>query len=163
ARPLARAEDDGGLCAEQQHLDARPRAPAGLSRRALPRRAGRAGGDAGSAARLSGYLRCQAPCERRRIGGTVNLHRFDLFTLALFSLLARTGSISKGSELAGLALGAASKRIADLEAAVGVELFERHSRGVTLTEAGRALQHHAQRILGDFDQLSADLSDYARG
>jgi len=93
----------------------------------------------------------------------VNLHRFDLFTLALFSLVARTGSISKGSELAGLALGAASKRIADLEAAVGVELFERHSRGVTLTEAGRALQHHAQRILGDFDQLSADLSDYARG
>src|SRR5262249_1223716 len=59
--------------------------------------------------------------------------------------------------------GAASKRISDLEAAVGASVFERHSRGVTLTVAGRALQRHAQRILGDVDALAADLSDHARG
>jgi DNA-binding transcriptional LysR family regulator len=93
----------------------------------------------------------------------VNLHRLDLFSLSLFSLVARTGSISKGAELASLAIGAASKRIADLEAAVGSALLERHSRGVTLTVAGQALQRHAQRILGDVDQLTADLSDYASG
>jgi len=94
---------------------------------------------------------------------TVNLHRLDLFSLSLFSLVARTGSISQGAELASLAIGAASKRITDLEAAVGTALLERHSRGVTLTAAGQALQRHAQRILGDVDQLAADLSDYASG
>lgn len=93
----------------------------------------------------------------------VNLHRLDLFSLSLFSLVARSGSISKGAELAMLAVGAASKRITDLEAAVGAVLLERHSRGVTLTVAGQALQRHAQRILSDVDQLAADLSDHASG
>ena len=93
----------------------------------------------------------------------VNLHRLDLFSLSLFNLVARSGSISKGAELALLAVGAARKRITDLEAAVGVTLLERHSRGITLTVAGQALQRHAQRILSDVDQLVAELSDYASG
>lgn len=93
----------------------------------------------------------------------MNLHRLDLVSLSLFSLVVRTGSISRGAELAHLAVGAASKRISDLEEAVGTELFERHSRGVTLTLAGQALHRHAQRILADVDHLAADLSDHASG
>lgn len=93
----------------------------------------------------------------------MNLHRLDLVSLSLFTLVVRTGSISKGAELAHLAVGAASKRISDLEAAVGAELLERHSRGVTPTVAGQALQRHAQRILSNVDDLAADLSDYASG
>lgn len=93
----------------------------------------------------------------------MNLHRLDLFSLSLFVQVARSGSISKGAALASLAVGAASKRITDLETAVGVALLERHSRGVTLTVAGHALQRHAQRILDDVDRLAADLSDYASG
>ncbi|MGZ5185615.1 MAG: LysR family transcriptional regulator [Caldimonas sp.] len=93
----------------------------------------------------------------------MNLHRLDLVSLALFRLVSRTGSISKGAELAHLALTAASKRISDLEEAVGAPLLERHSRGVTLTLAGQALQRHAQRILADVDELAAELSDHAKG
>jgi DNA-binding transcriptional LysR family regulator len=93
----------------------------------------------------------------------MNLHRLDLVSLSLFALVVRTGSISKGAELAHLAVGAASKRIADLEAAIGTELFERHSRGITLTAAGEALKQHAQRILNDVDLMTADMSDYAAG
>ena len=93
----------------------------------------------------------------------MNLHRLDLVSLSLFCLVVRTGSISRGAELAHLAVGAASKRISDLEDAVGAELFERHSRGVTLTLAGQALHRHAQRILADVDNLAADLSDHASG
>ena len=93
----------------------------------------------------------------------MNLHRLDLVSLSLFTLVVRSGSISKGAELAHLAVGAASKRIADLEAAVGTDLFERHSRGITLTAAGEALKEHAQRILNDVDLMTADLSDYAAG
>ncbi|HYF21118.1 MAG TPA: LysR substrate-binding domain-containing protein [Ramlibacter sp.] len=93
----------------------------------------------------------------------MNLHRLDLVSLSLFTLVVRTGSISKGAELAHLAVGAASKRISDLEAAVGAELLDRHSRGVTLTAAGAALHRHAQRILADVDDLAAELSDHARG
>lgn len=93
----------------------------------------------------------------------MNLHRVDLVSLSLFSLVARSGSISKGAGLASLAVGAASKRLSDLEAAVGAVLLERHSRGVTLTAAGQVLQRHAQKILSDVDLMAADLSDYAAG
>ncbi len=93
----------------------------------------------------------------------MNLHRLDLVSLALFSRVARSGSISRGAAQAHLAVGAASRRITELEDAVGAPLFERHSRGVTLTPAGQALQRHAQRILADVDHLAADLSDHASG
>ena len=93
----------------------------------------------------------------------MNLHRLNLVSLSLFNLVARSGSISKGAQLANLAVGAASKRIADLEGTVGAALLERHSRGITLTVAGQALHVHAQRILADVDQLAADLSDHATG
>jgi DNA-binding transcriptional LysR family regulator len=93
----------------------------------------------------------------------MNLHRLDLVSLALFVRVLRTGSISKGAERAHLALAAASRRIADLEEAVGSPLLERHSRGVRATAAGEALLAHAQRILGEVDRLAADLSDHARG
>jgi DNA-binding transcriptional LysR family regulator len=93
----------------------------------------------------------------------MNVHSLDLGSLLLFTLVARTGSISKGAELAGLAVGSASKRLSDLEAAVGNVLLERHSRGVTLTVAGQALLRHAHRVLSDVDQMVANLSDYAAG
>lgn len=93
----------------------------------------------------------------------MNLHRLDLVSLSLFALVVRSGSITKGADLAHLAIGAASKRIADLESSIGTSLFERHSRGITLTAAGEALKRHAQRILNDVDLMTADLSDYAAG
>jgi len=93
----------------------------------------------------------------------MNLHRLDLVSLSLFALVVRTGSISKGAALANLAVGAASRRISDLETMTGTVLLARHSRGVSLTVAGEALHRHAQRILSDVDLLAADLSDYASG
>ena len=93
----------------------------------------------------------------------MNLHKLDLTSLSLFNLVARTGSISLGAELAMLAVGAASKRITDLENAFGVELLTRHSRGVRLTAAGQTLFLHIQRLLGDIELMGADLSDHAKG
>jgi len=93
----------------------------------------------------------------------MNIPRIDLASLSLFTLVARTGSISKGAGLANLAVGAASKRLSDLEATLGAELLKRSSRGVTLTPAGQSLLQHAHRVLSDVDLLVADLSDYASG
>lgn len=70
----------------------------------------------------------------------MNLHRIDLVSLSLFNLLARTGSISQGVELAMLAVGAASKRISDLETAFGVVLLER--RQADLGRPGPAAAYH---------------------
>ena len=93
----------------------------------------------------------------------MNLQRLDLSTLSLYTLVVRTGSISKGAELANLAIGAASKRITDLELAVGVTLLDRHSRGVTPTVAGRALLERTRKVLQEVEHLGTEMSDYASG
>ncbi|HEY4065887.1 MAG TPA: LysR substrate-binding domain-containing protein [Burkholderiaceae bacterium] len=93
----------------------------------------------------------------------MNLQRLDLSSLSLFTLIGRTGSISQGAALAHLAIGAASKRISDLEAALGVALLERHSRGVRLTAAGLVLMERARSVLKEVEYLAADLSDHASG
>jgi DNA-binding transcriptional LysR family regulator len=93
----------------------------------------------------------------------MNLARIDLVTLALFVAVARLGSISAGARQSHLAVGAASKRISDLEAALGTGLFFRNAVGVELTDAGQACLMHASRVLHEVDQLASTLSDFAHG
>lgn len=93
----------------------------------------------------------------------MNLSRFDLATLALFIAVARHGSISAGARQSHLAVGAASKRISDLESTLGTPLFYRNASGVSLTDAGHACLTHAQRVLQEVEQLAGTLSDFAGG
>lgn len=93
----------------------------------------------------------------------MNPARFDLVTLALFVNVAREGSISGGARRAHLAVGAASRRITDLEAALGTPLLYRLSSGVELTQAGHACLAHAQRVLHEVGQMAGSLSDFAHG
>ena len=58
------------------------------------------------------------------------------------------GSIGRAAEQEFIAASAASKRIADLELAVGTPLFYRRARGVELTPAGQTLLHHARAVRG---------------
>jgi len=93
----------------------------------------------------------------------MNLSRIDLTTLALFIAVAQRGSISAGARQSHLAVGAASKRISDLEAALGTPLLFRTASGVALTDAGQACLQHAQRVLQEVEQLAGTLSDFAGG
>lgn len=93
----------------------------------------------------------------------MNLARIDLVTLSLFVAVARQGSISAGARQAHLAVGAASKRISDLEAALGTALLYRHASGVALTDAGQACLRHALRVLEEVEQMTGAMSDYAFG
>ena len=93
----------------------------------------------------------------------MNFSRFDLVTLALFAAVARHGSISAGARQLHLAVGAASRRIADLEAAVNAPLLYRHASGIELTEPGKACLTHALRILKDVEQMAGMMSDYSAG
>jgi len=93
----------------------------------------------------------------------MNVARFDLTTLALFVAVARAGSISAGARQSHLAVGAASKRISDLEAALGTSLLYRNTAGVELTDAGQACLAHAQRVLQEIEQMAGTLSDFAQG
>lgn len=93
----------------------------------------------------------------------MNFARIDLTTLALFIAVARHGSISGGARHSHLAVGAASRRISDLENALGTPLLFRNASGVALTDAGQACLAHARRVLLEIEQMAGTLSDYAQG
>lgn len=63
----------------------------------------------------------------------------DLNALADFALVATNGGLGKASRASGRSKATLSRRIADLEEALGVRLVERSARGVKLTEAGELL------------------------
>lgn len=89
--------------------------------------------------------------------------RFDLTDLRLFLAVAEAGSITHGAAEAGLSLAAASERLRDMEAVGGVRLLDRSRRGVTPTEAGGALLHHARLILHQMAQMRGEIGQYAQG
>jgi DNA-binding transcriptional LysR family regulator len=89
--------------------------------------------------------------------------RFDLTTLNLVLAIADTRSITRGAERENLALAAASKRLSDLEARLGVALFERHARGVMPTEAGRALLRHIRSLNASLHALESEVVEFSRG
>ena len=53
------------------------------------------------------------------------LRHLDLASLSLFNAVCASGSITHGAHAFGLALGAASRRIAELERRLGSELLVR--------------------------------------
>ena len=71
----------------------------------------------------------------------------ELTDFALFVEVARQGSFSRAAGVLRLAQPSVSARIAALERSVGLPLFARSTRGVTLTAAGRALEPYASRCL----------------
>jgi DNA-binding transcriptional LysR family regulator len=89
--------------------------------------------------------------------------RLDLTTLNLVLAIADTHSITRGAEREHLALAAASKRLSDLEARFGVQLFERRARGVEPTEAGRALVRHIRSLHANLHALESEVVEFSRG
>jgi DNA-binding transcriptional LysR family regulator len=70
----------------------------------------------------------------------------ELSDLLTFSAVARNGGITRAAEELKTVQSNVTQRVKALEAEMGVALFERHSRGMTLTGAGRRLLPYAQRM-----------------
>ena len=89
--------------------------------------------------------------------------RLDLTSLQLFVAVCERGSIGKAAEQEFMAPSAVSKRLSDLESAVGTTLLYRHARGASPTPAGQSLLHHARSVLFSLDKMQGELSEYADG
>jgi DNA-binding transcriptional LysR family regulator len=92
-----------------------------------------------------------------------NLARFDLVSIRLVVDCVQQGSVSAAARERHLALAAASRRIRELEDAIGEPLFERHGRGVLPTPAGRVFARHALDLLQTLEQMGSELADLRSG
>ena len=70
----------------------------------------------------------------------------NLNHLAIFHAVAEEGNVSRGAERLCISQPAVSKQVRELEAALGVTLFDRLPRGMRLTGAGEMLAGHARRL-----------------
>ncbi|WOX09520.1 LysR family transcriptional regulator [Streptomyces sp. N50] len=77
--------------------------------------------------------------------------------LAYFLEVARTGSVTEAAHALNVAPSAISRQVAKLESGIGVPLFARHPRGMTLTEAGSRLLAHARRTETESSTLVEEL------
>lgn len=74
-----------------------------------------------------------------------------------FVAVARYGGFSSASQALGVAIPQLSKRVAKLEADLGVRMFQRTTRSVALTEEGRSLLPRVVAALDDFSSIEASL------
>jgi DNA-binding transcriptional LysR family regulator len=91
------------------------------------------------------------------------LRRLDLTTLQLFLAVHEEGTLTRAADRETIAISAASKRLLELEQALGAPLFVRKARGMELTAVGETLLHHARRVLRDVENIGIELAEHASG
>jgi DNA-binding transcriptional LysR family regulator len=79
--------------------------------------------------------------------------------LRAFAAVAETGSFTAAAGQLNLTQSALSVLVRELEEDVGVRLFDRHTRGVILSEAGRDLQPRVRRLLADLNDALGSVAE----
>lgn len=77
----------------------------------------------------------------------------DIYQLKTFVTVAREGSITRASDLLHLSQPAVSAQIKAIEDAVGLSLFERTPKGMSLTADGQRLLAKAEQTLAAHQEL----------
>jgi DNA-binding transcriptional LysR family regulator len=85
----------------------------------------------------------------------------DIRRLRMLHEFAARGSIARTAEALGYTPSAVSQQLAVLEREAGTPLLDRTARSAGLTDAGRRLAVHAERILAMVEEAEADLSAHA--
>lgn len=83
----------------------------------------------------------------------------DTKSLKLFLNLAETLHFGRASELSHISVSALSRNIMQLEESLGVKLFERDNRSVTLTKAGKDFTHYANETINQWDIIRSSLQE----
>src|ERR1700754_1612328 len=89
---------------------------------------------------------------------------FDTRLLTGISVLAEvvaTGSFARAAEALGMTPSGVSRAVARLEARVGVRLFDRTPRAVTLTEEGRRFHAQVMPLLASIEEAATEVAGTA--
>ncbi|MFM0234018.1 LysR family transcriptional regulator [Paraburkholderia sediminicola] len=91
------------------------------------------------------------------------LKKLDLTSLRLFVAVCQEQNIARAAEREFIASSAVSRRIAEIEALIGLPVIQRQSRGITVTPVGETVLRYALTIIGNIEQMSAELSRFSSG
>lgn len=79
--------------------------------------------------------------------------------LRFFLQVAESGSVRRAADALHIAQPALSRQIQQLEDEIGVALFHRSDKGVTLTDAGRLLRDRAAPLVRQLERLQQEVRD----
>src|SRR6266542_6201762 len=79
--------------------------------------------------------------------------RVEAIDLGFFSTLASVGSLGAAARELGVTTAAVSKRLAQMEARLGISLVVRTTLRMNLTPEGELYLEHARRILGEIEDM----------
>ena len=82
--------------------------------------------------------------------------------LRVFTEVARQGSMSRAAASLHLTPPAVSMQVKELEAQVGLSLFDRHGRQVSLSTAGEYFLVHARRLLANLKEADNAMARFKR-
>ena len=83
----------------------------------------------------------------------------DLNAVALFAVVAERGSFTRAAEHLGMPISTVSRKVAELELAIGARLLERSTRHLRVTEIGAAYLAHCRRGLEAFEMADLVVQD----
>lgn len=84
--------------------------------------------------------------------------KLDVLGLEAFIGIADSGSFARAAELLSVTSPALTRRLANLEAQLGVQLLERTTRAISLTPAGENLLPRARHLLDELSTTFRELS-----
>ena len=93
----------------------------------------------------------------RRRSGTARLtdgSAVDLLALADFNLVARHGGFGRAARATGRPKATLSRRVMELEASLGLRLFERGVGRPRLTDQGRVLHERTAQLLAEIHDIA---------
>ena len=83
----------------------------------------------------------------------------DWDKLKIFHAVAEAGSFTSATVILNLSQSAISRQIQSLEEDLNVKLFERHARGLTLTENGEYVYKTAHEVISKLKEVETSLGD----
>ncbi|TYR30692.1 LysR family transcriptional regulator [Mesorhizobium microcysteis] len=86
---------------------------------------------------------------------------FTLRQLLYFVAVAEQGTVSRAAQNLSISQSSVTEAIKELESDLGVELFERHSRGLSITHKGHQFLRHATKILADVSDARRTFTEEA--
>jgi DNA-binding transcriptional LysR family regulator len=79
----------------------------------------------------------------------------------VLAAVTEAGNFARAAEILGLTPSGVSRAVARLEARIGVRLFDRNPRSVTLTEEGRRFHAQVMPLLAGIEEAAADAAGTA--
>lgn len=87
----------------------------------------------------------------------------EIKDMRAFYAIVEEGNISHAAQRLDIAQPALSRQMKRLETSLGVQLFERGSRRIRLTDAGRVLYSRVEHILGMVDGTVREITEIGSG